>query len=218
MADDKNLSLIAIDTEWYDAESPEGQKIETALSTIQLAYADNVSELSSQDDPNLIHTFVVDLTVQQPEYMQKARELIRWILYTNNLVVLGFAVGHDVHMLRDFVTEQLLPTTLQASQSPILDLQLISACGNFSTLPGLKASAARFSEIPLSKTEQVSSWSDRPLRQTQLDYAGLDAAILLVLLSEEFRRLEKQEIDTFFEMDTFFDDIDGQSKVDTREN
>jgi ribonuclease D len=73
-------------------------------------------------------------------------------------------------------------------QSTVLDLQMLLAMNETSTLPGLKTCAARFSVFPLSKTEQCSNWGQRPLRQAQIDYAGLDAAILLVLLSEEFRR------------------------------
>ncbi|KAL3797976.1 hypothetical protein HJC23_013214 [Cyclotella cryptica] len=40
----------------------------------------------------------------------------------------------------------------------------------------------------LSKREQCSNWRQRPLSVDQLEYAGLDAAVLLVLLSELIRR------------------------------
>jgi len=36
----------------------------------------------------------------------------------------------------------------------------------------------------LSKNEQCSDWAQRPLTANQLEYAGLDAAVLLVLLAE----------------------------------
>jgi ribonuclease D len=65
----------------------------------------------------------------------------------------------------------------------LLDLQYVLTQDGAS-LPGLKACAARYSLIPLSKEQQCSNWAHRPLSQVQLDYAGLDAAILPVLLAE----------------------------------
>ncbi|KAL7521771.1 hypothetical protein ACHAWX_006452 [Stephanocyclus meneghinianus] len=76
-----------------------------------------------------------------------------------------------------------------------------------SSLPGLKSCCAYFlndssssggsvedsiesdlSSWTLSKQEQCSNWRQRPLSADQLEYAGLDAAVLLVLLSELVRR------------------------------
>jgi len=54
-------------------------------------------------------------------------------------------------------------------------------------LPGLKACVSRYASVPLSKDCQCSEWGRRPLSKAQLEYAGLDAAILLVLLAERSR-------------------------------
>ena len=84
----------------------------------------------------------------------------------------------------------------------LFDLQLIAAhkmakdagngC-NMSSLPGLKSCCSYFlggsntQSWELSKVEQCSDWSHRPLTSNQLEYAGLDAAVLLVLLAEIVR-------------------------------
>ena len=57
-------------------------------------------------------------------------------------------------------------------------------------MPGLKSCCSYFNMLPwtLDKAEQCSNWGQRPLSADQLEYAGLDAAVLLVLLSELVRR------------------------------
>merc|ERR1712157_702466 len=85
----------------------------------------------------------------------------------------------------------------------VLDLQSVFATDNIKTkqqqqrskgsrstpsnLPGLKACVARYASMPLSKDCQCSDWGRRPLSKAQLNYAGLDAAVLLVLLAERSR-------------------------------
>ena len=74
----------------------------------------------------------------------------------------------------------------------VLDLQSLMAAEmqhekRTSGPPGLKACVSNYSLVPLSKDCQCSDWGLRPLTKEQLDYAGLDAAILLVLLAEQSR-------------------------------
>lgn len=56
--------------------------------------------------------------------------------------------------------------------------------------PGLARCVSRYAAIPLSKQEQCSNWRQRPLRKSQLEYAALDAAILLALVAERLRELD----------------------------
>jgi 3'-5' exonuclease len=163
--------LIAVDAEWYDVLGENGA-VHSALSTVQLAFCER--------DNKSIFSFVVDLTIQHDQYRQSAQELVRWILRTKNLLVLGFALAHDIHMLQAFVIGSM--DEIVDTKCTLVDIQQLLSTGGKATLPGLK-----FSYVPLSKSEQCSEWGTRPLRPSQVEYAGLDAAILLVLLSEHRR-------------------------------
>jgi ribonuclease D len=46
---------------------------------------------------------------------------------------------------------------------------------------GLSEYAMEFLGKPLDKAEQCSNWSIRPLRQSQLEYAALDAWVLVAI-------------------------------------
>lgn len=195
--------LVAIDTEWYDIIGSHDQKIKNAVSTIQLAYCRYDDEENSVQ--NDIHTFVIDLMVSDPEYVTRAQTLIRWILESESLLVIGFALGHDIPLLQYFAdngigvpsTKPSPPTTWPCQR--LLDLQVLLAReqnnGRMKQLPGLKACAAKFSTVSLCKEEQCSNWELRPLRKSQVEYAGLDAAILLVLLAEHHRITSDSEIE-----------------------
>jgi ribonuclease D len=82
----------------------------------------------------------------------------------------------------------------------VVDMQIVAAYYTHSaqgkrltksTMPGLKSTCARYLAsavdcnvtYALEKKEQCSDWSQRPLRLSQLEYAGLDAGVLLVLLN-----------------------------------
>jgi ribonuclease D len=114
------------------------------------------------------------LIAVDPVYQKLAQHVVQW-LFESDVTVLGFSFGHDVPMLEAFVGHSL--------PHNFLDLQLLMTADG-SSVPGLKACAARFSTMPLSKDEQCSDWARRPLSQSQMYYAGLDAAVLLVLLAE----------------------------------
>jgi ribonuclease D len=98
----------------------------------------------------------------------------------SNVVLLGFCFAHDMTKLRPFC---------DYCASPCLDVQRLAAQEmNLykKELLGLQACAANFlsRNYILSKQEQCSDWARRPLMEAQLEYAGLDAAVLLVLLAE----------------------------------
>ncbi|KAG7362890.1 ankyrin repeat domain protein [Nitzschia inconspicua] len=168
--------LIAVDTEWYDALGDNGAT-HSELSTIQFAVIGQ--------DTKQIFAHIVDLTISEPLYRKTAEEFVRCILCSKNLLVLGFALAHDLHMLESFAQD--LMSEKNDDGATFLDIQLLMAQGRKAMLPGLKKCASRFSNVPLCKSEQCSEWGCRPLRKSQLEYAGLDAAILLVLLSEYYR-------------------------------
>lgn len=179
-------TVVAIDTEWHDAKNefdqPDHGRIRgVEVSTFQIAF------LASHRENETL-TYVIDIKQQRPQgatidddnYWTLVRDLIASILENPRQVVLGFSVGHDLPVLELFIGRKLQPTSL-------LDLQTILANNHDqsgSSLPGLKACAAYYSQVPLSKEHQMSDWGRRPLSQPQLNYGGLDAAILLFLLAE----------------------------------
>jgi ribonuclease D len=155
--------LVAFDSEWYDVNDKE-----TAVATLQVAYQEHDS----------VKSFVIDLLPTDSKFKHEVQDFVRW-LFSSDLLLLGFSPGHDIPKLENFVGGPLRHDTL--------DLQLLMATKE-SCMPGLKACVALFApETPLSKDEQCSDWRRRPLSKPQLDYAGLDAAILLFLLAEQKR-------------------------------
>jgi hypothetical protein len=176
----KKAIVVAIDTEWYDSKEPD-KSTSVHVSTFQLAFNDSYQGIK-------MPTYVIDVkqdnshesSVDDGDYWMLIRDLIALILEDSRKMVLGFSVGHDLPVLERFIGRKLQPTSL-------LDLQIVlgnTVAQSPSSLPGLKASVAQFSQVPLSKKQQCSDWGQRPLSQSQLDYAGLDAAILLFLLAE----------------------------------
>lgn len=155
--------LVGVDTEWYDRDDGT-----TAAATIQIAHR-------CQDT---IHTFIIDLLNKDQDYFGLAQKLVRWVFESKSTIVLGFAINHDIPLLEEFVGTKL--------PRNCLDIQQVMTKSGAS-VPGLKACAAKFSDIPLSKEEQCSEWARRPLSQSQVNYAGLDAGVLLVLLAEQNR-------------------------------
>ena len=182
-----NLSLdqfVAFDTEWYSSSTAS-----TRLATIQL----------SMLEEGIPSSWVVDLIFTDDAHIHSTTcDLLRWLFVESEVSLLGFAYKHDLRMLSNFIGQEIdiLPK--------YLDLQLLAAHEmmeeeDISSLPGLKSSCDHFlkfsestekdwSRFSLSKEEQCSEWGRRPLTQSQLDYAGLDAGVLLVLLADIVRK------------------------------
>ena len=167
--------IVALDTEWYTSEADE-----IHISTIQ------ISTVMETDETKQISTWVVDLlpaTEGSSDYRVMIQELLSWLFDDDShVILLGFAFAHDITVLHSICD---LPST------KCLDVQKLASHEmkrGKTTLPGLQACSAHFlsenGSYVLSKEEQCSDWAQRPLRDSQLEYAGLDAAVLLVLLAE----------------------------------
>lgn len=152
-------SLIAIDAEWHGNDS---------VSTLQVAVKDTA--------------WVIDLLCSDLDYRTRCRAFVQSLFCRKSTILLGFAAGHDVPRLERYVGGSLAAS----STKPVLDLQLLWS--NRSQMPGLAACAGKYSSLPLSKRQQCSDWSQRPLSREQLEYAGLDAAVLPFLLAEKYKR------------------------------
>jgi len=171
--------IIAFDSEFYTSDSGD-----TELATIQFSIIEE----------GLPSAWVVDLLPTQDEgYHSMTCDLLRWLFFESSTNIIGFSPRHDLHLLSLHLGEDVP----KVSSSNIWDMQLLAAHKmaedtgrGKDNMPGLKSCYSYFNMLPwtLDKAEQCSNWGQRPLSADQLEYAGLDAAVLLVLLSELVRR------------------------------
>ena len=180
---DLNLShFVAFDTEWYSAATS------TQLATVQLSILDE----------GIPSSWVVDLLcADNTPNNSMTCNLLRWLFVESELNLVGFAYKHDLHMLSTYIGQDI------TISEKYIDLQLLAAHQmmeeeDISSLPGLKSTCDYFlkfgagaeknwGDYSLSKKEQCSEWGRRPLSPSQLEYAGLDAAVLLVVLADIVR-------------------------------
>ena len=99
--------------------------------------------------------------------------------------IAGFAVGHDIPKL-----EAWLGSAARLSNENVLDVQRL---WTEAQPPGLAQCASKFSSKTLSKEQQRSDWSVRPLSDKQLEYAALDAAVLLAIVAERASRGDRMQ-------------------------
>jgi len=172
----------------------------TELATIQFSIFEDGLPLA----------WVVDLNPNPADtvYSTMTCDILRWIFLESDAQILGFAHRHDLRMISSYIGEDIpiapnfLDVQLLASHKMADDLGASSDI--MSSLPGLKSCCSYFLEASgkkmngqnsnlydddmkswsLLKNEQCSNWAQRPLTANQLGYAGLDAAVLLVLLAE----------------------------------
>ncbi|OEU06428.1 hypothetical protein FRACYDRAFT_254443 [Fragilariopsis cylindrus CCMP1102] len=101
----------------------------------------------------------------------------------------------DYHHILD-IQKLILAQQQQESSS---SSSSTTTTNNKNNPPGLKRCVEQYSSssstttkmaMIFSKEQQCSNWELRPLSEQQLNYAGLDAAILLILLAEHSRRFD----------------------------
>lgn len=205
-------SMIAVDSEWYfvqengaasgDGAAPtntgrkKAKNRSMSVATLQIAYVDENTK------PMVLRSFVIDLLSDQPGFQELAKDHVSWLFgsISCDTMILGFAFGGDLRQLRKYAgisghnqhgqrlsnSSDLAP--LEVVESRCLDLQRLLASSEelrSGRVPGLKKCAQYYFEKPLKKDDQTSDWRERPLRPSQLEYAALDAVILLVLLSQK---------------------------------
>lgn len=181
-AQQSNTCIVALDTEWYTNEHGD-----TQVSTIQISIVidknDNNEETTTSKQ---LQTWIVDLLPanDNDSYRDMIESLLHWLFdEDSNVTLLGFAFAHDISMLHTLCGS--------LSSTKCLDVQKLATQEmkrSKKTLPGLQACSNHYlsksGAFTLSKEEQCSEWGRRSLRDAQLEYAGLDAAVLLVLLAE----------------------------------
>ena len=201
-------TIVAVDSEWYLTQDMEGETQYSnpgghpkrvkhrsmSVATLQIAYVDE------NKSPMVLRSFVIDLLSKLPGFQILAKEFVSWLFGSASCdtLVLGFAFGGDLRQLRKYAgitgnyhknhpqSDSLASLEIVASRC--LDIQrLLSSPEDTRNgrVPGLKKCAQHYFQKPLKKDDQTSDWRERPLRNSQLEYAALDAVILLVLLSQK---------------------------------
>lgn len=205
----KCTPLVAIDAEWHDSDKIDDNDDDnknSMLSTLQIAMVQN----TATNDNNLYthnyetNAWVIDLLIYDEAYRNMSASLICEMLSTK--IVLGFSISNDMKRLRHYCDrhnqQDPRPSSLFASTKYVLDIQSLwqDSCSRAQML-GLArcvqdvmvttTTSTTITEqyVVLSKEYQCSDWSQRPLSQSQLQYAGLDAVIVLYLFSEQYRRI-----------------------------
>jgi hypothetical protein len=179
----------------------------SVVATIQLAVG-GVGGVTVSEGGVVIgaQSWVIDAMVTDEDYQADLRSLLEWLWEGTNLVLpVGFSVAQDLIKCRKLSARRRGALckeeegTLHLPVAQCVDLQKLVGL-LFPAMPGYKPGlqkicSAMFNTFPggavsgpssnhfLSKVEQCSEWGCRPLRESQLTYAGLDAAIMLALIS-----------------------------------
>ena len=169
-------SAWAIDCEWKpDHSFGVGNPVATLqLSTTRKAFLVDVQSIC-QDFRACLRTSTA-LECQLDRTLSK-------IFASTRLPLLGYGVLQDLSKL----AASFPHLKCFADYADVIDLQTVASVvypkGERHGMSSLQNMAARLLGKRLDKTEQCSNWTQRPLSQSQLDYALLDAAVLPRLLN-----------------------------------
>ena len=152
--------LVGVDTEWGDHK-------ECTPSVVQLACSDTAWVIDTRPDQAELE--------DNAAYMSEMRGGLRYIFSTPAITTIGWSFLHDIKRLRGLLGDDLEFSTIDLQ--PMARQHLNGAAQT----PSLAHCCSALLGRALDKQEQCSDWDTRPLSQAQLQYAALDAAVLLGL-------------------------------------
>ncbi|KAL7575325.1 hypothetical protein ACA910_001844 [Epithemia clementina (nom. ined.)] len=184
--------IVAVDVEFHEG----------IMSTFQIACCKSSNEV---EGGTMVDTYVIDMLVatQDQKYQEHCRGFVEKLCNCHGkILVLGFNVRGDLKAI-----DQALGTSLfqeSDTNDHLLDLQhvfgstsapqpsLATCTALFCTKGGSMTKTKHKRKVQHSLTGELvdatsRSWGTRPLTREQLEYAALDAAVLLVLLAEKSR-------------------------------
>lgn len=176
----KDYNVVGVDAEW----KPTMGLSPSRLSLVQLAVWDCV--------------YVLDI-LKLSEVLEESqwRQLYTDILSSDYILKLGYGIVEDLRLLSE------VSKCPNAKAHNFIDLcsfseKLRQKHPNLMkpVIPkdrehkGLSELTRTLLGLPLNKDEQCSDWENRPLRQSQMRYAALDAFCLLQVYEELFKRAE----------------------------
>nr|XP_031846660.1 exonuclease mut-7 homolog isoform X2 [Nomia melanderi] len=167
----KGVSVVGIDLEW----KPTFGTKQTELALIQIATHNKV--------------YILDVTTMANESRGLWAELALILFVDTNILKLGFGIAQDMAMIRDSLPVFSNMKTHGPGYIDIVHLwqKLVDEYKfvfphEYDT-PLLKNNLSKLVELcfgqKLNKSNQFSNWEQRPLRESQIVYAALDAYCLL---------------------------------------
>ncbi|XP_076762319.1 exonuclease mut-7 homolog isoform X1 [Xylocopa sonorina] len=176
----KDVSIVGIDSEWKPCF---GTK-QTELALIQIATKTNV--------------YIIDVTTIGNQLDDLWVELVSTLFENKSILKLGFGIAQDMTVLRSSLSALSKVKTCGEGYIDIVHLwrKLVDdykfVFPHESNEHFAKNSLSKLVELclgqKLNKSDQFSNWEQRPLRESQIIYAALDAYCLL----EIYETLENQ--------------------------
>ena len=103
---------------------------------------------------------------------------LKAVFHSTNILKLGYSLHHDLRKLFKSYGDL---ECFHYCEAPILDIQEASP----SVQGGLSGLAKTVLGKALNKSVRLSGWEKRPLSNSQLHYAALDAAVLIAIYKKE---------------------------------
>ncbi|CAK9829011.1 Exonuclease mut-7 homolog [Anthophora retusa] len=191
----QGVSIVGIDSEWKPCF---GTK-QTELALIQIATKTNV--------------YILDVTTIGNELTELWTELVLTLFENKNILKLGFGIAQDMTVIRSSIPalsemkacgQGYLDIT-HLWQKLVDDYQFVFPHETDDHLT--KKNLSKLVELclgqKLNKSDQFSNWEQRPLRESQIRYAALDAYCLLevyVALEAQCEHLDIPFHDICFEI------------------
>lgn len=184
--------VVGFDVEWasqlHSRSSKKRARLGSAIESRNNDGTDNsedrptaaLLQLASRHDIFLIDVATLSATSTGREALSVS---LGSLLGDVNVIKLGFGVSQDLTVLARAI-DPALPSQAFRTGPPrsVVDLKGEgSGVSHRLKGRGLAEYAMEFLGKPLDKAEQCSNWSIRPLRQSQLEYAALDAWVLVAI-------------------------------------
>ncbi|CAB9514744.1 Exonuclease mut-7 [Seminavis robusta] len=182
-----------LDCEWKPARD---RGRENPVATLQLS---SVTKSFLIDLQELCQGAVKDPETPMTQVEAVLCETLSTLFMNPNILIVGFGIGQDISKLAVSFPHMPCFRTMQS----VVDMEtLFHSCFPKSThksLKSLQKSACYLLKKRLDKAEQCSNWQERPLTNSQIEYACLDAAVLPHLLHQALARSKQTMHDGFFD-------------------
>ncbi|XP_014360060.2 exonuclease mut-7 homolog [Papilio machaon] len=193
-----DCNLVSIDSEW----KPSFGAAQSHVALIQIAVENYV--------------YLIDtLALNKPQYSSFWYDFNKSLLDNAEIIKLGFGLEQDLKQIKGSVVGL---NNIKVKGEGLLDLStlwknLISSGLSLQSSSGTVGnSLSSLVEIcfgyPLRKSEQRSNWEIRPLRDTQIQYAAIDAHVLVELYNFLQEKCLEQDIN--------FEEICNDTMIDKK--